>query len=128
MTKAKCHDILCIDIRGMEVLPMKISKELLKGSTSIMILKIIAEKDSYGYEITQTLYQRSDNSFKLNEGTLYPILHALEKEGYIESYRKNSETGRERKYYRITTIGVIKLNSQIKEWETFSRAVDLVLK
>ena len=107
---------------------MKISKELLKGSTSIMILKIIAEKDSYGYEITQTLYQRSDNSFKLNEGTLYPILHVLEKEGYIESYRKNSETGRERKYYRITTIGVVKLNSQIKEWETFSRAVDLVLK
>ena len=107
---------------------MKISKELLKGSTSIMILKIISEKDSYGYEITQTLYQKSNNSFKLNEGTLYPILHSLEKEGYIESYRKNSETGRERKYYRITAIGMMKLNSQIKEWELFSSSVDLVLK
>ena len=112
----------------MEVISMKISKELLKGSTSIMILKIISEKDSYGYEITQTLYQKSNNSFKLNEGTLYPILHSLEKEGYIESYRKNSETGRERKYYRITAIGMMKLNSQIKEWELFSSSVDLVLK
>ena len=128
MTNLKCYDILCIDIQGMEVISMKISKELLKGSTSIMILKIISEKDSYGYEITQTLYQKSNNSFKLNEGTLYPILHSLEKEGYIESYRKNSETGRERKYYRITAIGMMKLNSQIKEWELFSSSVDLVLK
>ena len=62
---------------------MKISKELLKGSTAILILKVIAEEDSYGYRIVQTLAERSGDLFKLNEGTLYPILHTLEKEGII---------------------------------------------
>ena len=77
---------------------MKISKELLKGSTAIMILKVIAEEDSYGYRIVQTLAERSGDLFKLNEGTLYPILHTLEKEEIIESYRKEAESGRERRY------------------------------
>ena len=106
---------------------MKISKELLKGSTSIMILKIISEGDSYGYEITQVLYNRSNEFFKLNEGTLYPILHSMEKEGYIESYRKTSESGRERKYYRITKVGEKHLATQIEEWQAFSGTVDRVL-
>ena len=106
---------------------MKISKELLKGSTSIMILKIISEGDSYGYEITQVLYARSNEFFKLNEGTLYPILHSMEKEGYIESYRKTSESGRERKYYRITLAGEKHLASQIEEWQAFAGPVDKVL-
>ena len=106
---------------------MKISKELLKGSTSIMILKVISEGDSYGYQIVQILYKRSNNFFKLNEGTLYPILHALEKEGYIESYRAVSEIGRERKYYKITARGKLHLNAQIEEWEIFANSVNCVL-
>ena len=106
---------------------MKISKELLKGSTSIMILKIISEQDSYGYQITQILYKRSNEFLKLNEGTLYPILHSMEREGYIESYKKASETGRERKYYRITALGNMHLAGQIKEWEVFSSSVNKVL-
>ena len=58
---------------------MKISKELLKGSTAIMILKTIAEEDSYGYQIVQRIATKSENLFKLNEGTLYPLLHTMEK-------------------------------------------------
>ncbi len=107
---------------------MKISKELLKGSTAIMILKVIAEEDSYGYRITQTLSERSGELFKLNEGTLYPILHTLEKEGIIESYRKETESGRERKYYRITTEGRAYLLAKTAEWRTFSEAVSRVLE
>ena len=106
---------------------MKVSKELLKGSTAIMILKIIAEEDSYGYQITQVLYKRSDDLLMLNEGTLYPILHSMEKEGYIESYKKISDSGRERKYYRITSLGRMHLAIQIKEWKVFSSSVDKVL-
>lgn len=106
---------------------MKISKELLKGSTAIMILKVIAEEDSYGYRIVQTLAQRSDDLFKLNEGTLYPILHALEKEGIIESYRKKAESGRERRYYRITAEGKMYLAQKMDEWRVFSDSVDRVL-
>ena len=59
---------------------MKISKELLKGSTSIMILKVISEGDSYGYQIVQILYKRSNNFFKLNEGTLYPFENRMTEE------------------------------------------------
>lgn len=107
---------------------MKISKELLKGSTAIMILKVIAEEDSYGYRIVQTLAQRSENLFQLNEGTLYPILHTLEKEGIIESYRKEAESGRERKYYRITAQGRVYLAEKIGEWKVFSDSVGRVLE
>lgn len=106
---------------------MKISKELLKGSTSIMILKIISEEDSYGYQITQVLFKRSNEFLKLNEGTLYPILHSMEKEGYIKSYRKTSETGRERKYYQITALGKLQLSNQLDEWNLFSSSVNRVL-
>ena len=106
---------------------MKISKELLKGSTAIMILQIISEGDSYGYQIVQLLYKKSNDFFTLNEGTLYPILHGLEKEGYVESYRKESESGRERKYYRITAKGRLHLIFQIEEWKLFVESVNCVL-
>ncbi len=107
---------------------MRIKKELLKGSTSIMILKIISKSDAYGYQITQELYKSSGEIFKLNEGTLYPILHAMEKDGFIKSYSKVSEHGRLRKYYSITQLGKISLATQIEEWRVFSTAVNEILR
>ena len=107
---------------------MKISKELIKGSTGIMILKVLAEEESYGYEIVQKLSRLSENVFQLNEGTLYPILHTLEKEKYLVSFRRESETGRERKYYRITDAGRLFLMSKIEEWNLFASSVSRVLK
>ena len=62
---------------------MKINKELMKGSTSILILTLLKSEDMYGYQITQELKRRSDSTFEMKEGTLYPMLHALEKEGVI---------------------------------------------
>ena len=106
---------------------MKISKELLKGSTSLMVLRVIAEQDRYGYQIIQEIARRSSEVFRLNEGTLYPILHTMEKEGYLECYRKESETGRERKYYSITAQGKLHLTARMEEWKAYSEAVDGVL-
>ena len=106
---------------------MKISKELLKGSTATMILKIISEGEAYGYQIVQELSRRSGDVFKLNEGTLYPILHTLEKEGYVESYRSAAESGRERRYYRITAEGRLCLAQRMGEWRLFSESVSRVL-
>ena len=106
---------------------MKISKELLKGSTAMMVLRVISEGETYGYELVQQLYRKSGDTFKLNEGTLYPILHTREKEGYIESFRQVSESGRERKYYRITAAGKLRLAAQLEEWAAFTKAVDGVL-
>ena len=107
---------------------MKISKELLKGTTSTLILKVISEKDMYGYQIIQEIRARSNNVFNLNEGTLYPILHTLEKEGLLESYRRDTESGRDRKYYRITLLGNTALVARLEEWRSFTDAVDGILQ
>lgn len=106
---------------------MKISKELLKGTTALLVLQVISEKDMYGYQIIKEIGERSFDTFHLNEGTLYPILHTLEKEGWLESYRGESETGRERKYYRITAVGRLHLSARKEEWEAFTAAVNHVL-
>ena len=106
---------------------MKISKELLKGSTALMVLRVIAEEDMYGYRIIREIASRSKDTFKLNEGTLYPILHMLEKEGHLTSYDGQSETGRSRRYYHITAQGLKALEEKEAEWRVYSKAVTAIL-
>ena len=100
---------------------MKISKELAKGSTGLLVLSVISKT-----EIIKTLEVMSENVFSLNEGTLYPILHSLEKEGSLESYWCEAE-GRKRKYYKITESGLAELADKKREWQSFSGAVSKVL-
>lgn len=109
-----------------EVYSMKISKELAKGSTGLLVLSVISKTDMYGYQIIKTLEVMSENVFSLNEGTLYPILHSLEKEGSLESYWCEAE-GRKRKYYKITESGLAELADKKREWQSFSGAVSKVL-
>lgn len=106
---------------------MKISKELLKGSTGTMVLGLLAEEDMYGYRIIQEIESRSEQVFHMSEGSLYPILHAMEKDGLLEAYRKTSEIGKERKYYRITDKGRLQLSLKLAEWELFADSVSRVL-
>lgn len=105
---------------------MKISKELIKGSTSLLVMSVLKEKDLYGYKIIKELELESENVFELKEGTLYPILHALEKENYLESYWDESD-GRKRKYYHITKKGLKALKEKQEEWKVFSVSVNKVL-
>ena len=65
---------------------MKISKELLKGSTTMLVLDLLKNQNMYGYEMIKKLKEKSENVFELKEGTLYPILHGLEENGFITSY------------------------------------------
>ncbi len=103
---------------------MKISKELAKGSTALLVLSVLAKEDLYGYQIIRTVEIMSENVFQMNEGTLYPILHSLEKEGFLTSYWSDAaETGRRRKYYKITQKGLKEFEIQKQEWNTYSRAV-----
>ena len=106
---------------------MKIEKSLLSGSTPMLILALLKDGDKYGYEMVETLAQRSDDTFQLKEGTLYPLLHALEKEGYVSSYTKTADNGRERKNYRLTTSGRGQLEHKEQEWKLFSEKVNAVL-
>ena len=106
---------------------MKINKELMKGSTSILILTLLEKQDMYGYQITQELKKRSENAFEMKEGTLYPTLHALEKDEAVESYWYDTEEGRRRKYYKITETGREMLTHKQKEWSTFMKAMNSII-
>ncbi len=106
---------------------MKISKELMKGSTVILILSMLDRKPMYGYEMIKEMEKTSSGVFSLKEGTLYPILHALESEDMVDAYWSESSGDRKRKYYRITERGRLHLKEKKQEWKTFRTAVDQVL-
>ena len=105
---------------------MKISKELLKGSTKMLILEMVKDKNMYGYQMIKKLKEKSNNVFEFKEGTLYPILHSLEEEGLISSYWDDT-TGKKRKYYAITTKGKKSLKEKNEDWKIFSESVNRVI-
>lgn len=105
---------------------MKINKELLKGSTTMLVLNLISNKDMYGYQMIKELTEKSENVFELKEGTLYPILHSLEENNLITSYWEDS-SGKKRKYYSITKEGRKYLKEKKEEWKIFSNGINLIL-
>ena len=95
----------------------KISKELVGASAVPIILSILDKSESYGYEIMQKVKEMSDNQIEWKEGSLYPVLHKLEKNGLIKSLWKMAENGRHRKYYAINKKGRKELREEIANWE-----------
>ena len=106
---------------------MRYSKELLKGSTPLLVLSVLQRGDQYGYRIIRELEEASEKAFQMTEGTLYPILHALEEEGLLESYWRVFD-GRNRKYYHITEKGKGYLGSLKADWDDFSKMVNDILR
>ena len=106
---------------------MKIEKSLLSGNTPMLILALLKDGDKYGYEMVSELARRSDNTFELKEGTLYPLLHTLEKNNFVRSYTQITPGGRERKYYQLTKDGLAQLEHKKAEWRLFSEKVNVVL-
>lgn len=106
---------------------MKINKELMKGSTSILILSLLENEDMYGYQISQSLKEKSEKVFELKEGTLYPMLHGLENENAIQSYWFDADNGKRRKYYKITADGKELLSYKRIEWQLYTEAVNSVI-
>jgi len=102
------------------------NKSLISGSTSMLLLGLLLEKDMYGYEMIETLHQRSNHVFDLKAGTLYPLLHTLEEKGYLESY-ENLESAKLRKYYHITKKGQKYLKVICEEWQDYAQAVKRVI-
>ena len=106
---------------------MKIDKSLLSGSTALLVLALLRDGDKYGYEMVSELARRSDDTFQLKEGTLYPLLHSMEKSGWVRSYLKQTDGGRERKYYHLTGEGRSQLEHKEAEWKVYSEKVNTVL-
>ena len=106
---------------------MAVEKSLSSGSTPMLLLKLLAEKDMYGYEIIETLRNRSNNVFEMKAGTLYPLLHNLEDKQLLNVYEKEVN-GKIRKYSSITKEGKKVLEQKKKEWREFTDAVAGVLE
>jgi DNA-binding PadR family transcriptional regulator len=105
---------------------MAVDKSLISGSTSMLLLRLLEEKDMYGYEMIETLEKKSNNVFTLKVGTLYPLLHSLEEKNYLKSYESEAN-GKTRKYYSITKEGKKYLKSKKEEWNEYQTAVANVL-
>ena len=96
--------------------------------TKLLVLSLLSGEDMYGYQMIVELGRRSNRTFEMKEGPLYPVLHGLEKDGYVEAYQQEAPTGRVRKYYHLTRKGGAALKTEEKAWETYSGAVNAVLR
>lgn len=106
---------------------MAIDKSLISGTTAMLVLKLLEEKDMYGYEMIESLARKSDRTFNLKAGTLYPLLHSLEEKGCVTSYDMQADNERVRKYYRITSNGKKQLRQKREEWSEYTLKVNKVL-
>ncbi|CDQ21561.1 PadR family transcriptional regulator, regulatory protein PadR [Halobacillus karajensis] len=100
------------------------NRELVKGSTSLLILQLLDDRDMYGYELVKEMDRRSKSHFQVKEGTLYPALHKLEKQGYISYYWQDREKGPARKYYKITVDGQEILKERTSEWHRYVQVMN----
>jgi DNA-binding PadR family transcriptional regulator len=105
---------------------MAIKEQIRRGSTEILLLKLLAERPMYGYEISQELAQRSDGYFEMKEGLLYPTLHRMQQNGWLRSEWRQAE-GRRRKYYHLSAAGRDVLAEQTGEWLDFMSQLRAVL-
>ena len=106
---------------------MDTERELLKGNTPTLVLAVLKDAPLHGYGIAREIERRSGNALKFKEGTLYPALHALEREGLIVGAWSREGTGRERKVYRMTPAGLAELERRARTWTQFATAIFHVL-
>lgn len=104
------------------------NRELVKGSTSLLVLQLLNERDMYGYELVKEMDQRSEHHLQIKEGTLYPSLHKLEKQAYIECYWQNQPKGPARKYYQITPEGQSILEEKTSEWHRYVQVMNNLIR
>ena len=102
--------------------------EFLKGTLDMLILKVVALGPIHGYAISQRIRQISKDLFQVQQGSLYPALHRLEDRGWLKADWKDTETGREAKFYSLTPKGRKQLESEMRTWEKLSDAVALILR
>jgi DNA-binding PadR family transcriptional regulator len=107
---------------------MHIAKDLVAASATPLVLGILAEEESYGYAILKEISERSGGRLEWTEGLLYPLLHRLERLGYVEATWRTPEGGRRRKYYAITEDGRKELAEQRKQWAAVTEALQDIWK
>lgn len=104
------------------------SSELVRSSTDLLILALLRDRPMYGYEILVTLSDRGNGEFQFKQGTLYPLLYRLEREGWIRAKWETPPKGKKRKVYSLTAEGKKVQRARSKEWLRFTKAVNSILK
>ena len=102
-------------------------RELKRGTLEMLLLRILGDEPTYGYELVRRLTERSANHFRIKEGTLYPVLYRLEDAGLVVPEWDKPARGVPRKYYRLTPTGTERVEELTEAWRGFSAAVDAVL-
>ena len=102
--------------------------DLLQGTLDLLILKTVALAPVHGYGISQRIQQVSREALQVQQGSLYPALHRLEKRGWLQATWGESESGRQAKYYRLSAKGRKQLQIEESEWNRLSEAIGLVLR
>jgi PadR family transcriptional regulator, regulatory protein PadR len=102
--------------------------DLLQGTLGMLVLKIVALEAAHGYGIAQRIQQISRDVLQVQQGSLYPALHRLEKRGWLAAEWRESETGREAKFYSLTRLGRKQLDAETANWARLAGAVALILK
>ena len=97
------------------------------ASTAMLVLALLKQGEMYGYQIIEELDRRSEHVFQMKEGTLYPVLHGLEKDRLVPAREAVTDKGRPRRYYAVTEKGLRALEEKEQEWRTFSKAVTAIL-
>ena len=99
-----------------------------QGTLDMLILQTVALEPAHGYGIAQRLHQRSRDAVQVNQGSLYPALHRLEQKGWLKATWRQSETGREAKYYAITRKGQKQLADVKESWQRLTVTVALIFR
>jgi len=105
-----------------------ISSDVIRGYNDTIILYMLLDNDSYGYEISKNIKEHSDGKYIIKETTLYSAFNRLLKNGYIESFLKDETHGKKRKYYRITIAGKNYYKEKCKEWELTMEVINRYIK
>lgn len=105
-----------------------ISSDLIRGHLDSIILRLIIEKDRYGYEISKEITQRTNSEFEIKEATLYAVFQRLEKKRLIRSYYGDETQGGRRKYYKATSLGLSYFNERIEEWKELKKIIDIFME
>jgi PadR family transcriptional regulator PadR len=103
--------------------PISINKDLVAATSTPLVLAILAEGDSYGYAILKRVRELSGGELEWTDGMLYPVLHRLERSGLVESRWEKTDTGRRRKYYRVTGAGREQLADERRQWRTMDETL-----
>ena len=104
-----------------------ISSDIIRGHLDAIILRLIYEKDRYGYEISKEIASRTNDEFQIKEATLYAVFQRLEKRELIESYLGNVSFGGKRRYYRLTSLGRAYLSEEIADWRKTKDIIDIFM-